>query len=233
MYKRQEQTGVVDKATWYKIAYIFISIKKLAELNSEGLRLDEVSRQYKEELSVGMQDPQVKNLQYFLAVIGAYYDAVMPVEITGYFGEQTENSVKSFQKVYGLEPTGVVNRATWIDIYRAYDGIIQSIPIDDGDDVILFQESILKEGMTSNEVKLLQQYLTYINQSYPNIPAVNDTGYFGPVTRSSVLAFQRQFGLNPNGIVGAVTWNEIAGLYSDLKYGFDKRPYQNPGYTIK
>lgn len=228
-----EQTGVVDKATWYKIAYIFISIKKLAELNSEGLRLDEVSRQYKEELSVGMQDPQVKNLQYFLAVIGAYYDAVMPVEITGYFGEQTENSVKSFQKVYGLEPTGVVNRATWIDIYRAYDGIIQSIPIDDGDDVILFQESILKEGMTSNEVKLLQQYLTYINQSYPNIPAVNDTGYFGPVTRSSVLAFQRQFGLNPNGIVGAVTWNEIAGLYSDLKYGFDKRPYQNPGYTIK
>lgn len=226
------QTGVVDKATWYKIAYIYVSVKRLAELNSEGLSQDEVSRQYKEELSQGMQDSQVRNLQYFLAVIGAYYDAVQPVEITGYFGPETEASVRSFQRVYGLPETGVVNRATWFDIYRAYDGIIQSVPVDDGDDVILFQGSILKEGMTSDEVKLLQEYLTFINQSYPNIPAVNNTGYFGPVTRSSVLAFQRQFGLPANGIVGAATWNEIAGLYSDLKYGFDKRPYQNPGYTI-
>ena len=111
--------------------------------------------------------------------------------------------------------------------------IIQSIPIDDGEDVILFQGTILKEGMSNDEIKRLQEYLTFINQTYPNIPAVNNTGYFGPVTRSSVLAFQRQFGLPQNGLVGAVTWNEIVGLYSDLKYGFDKRPYQNPGYTIK
>lgn len=45
------QTGVVDKATWYKIAYIFTSVKKLAELNSEGLRLEEVDKQFKEDLS--------------------------------------------------------------------------------------------------------------------------------------------------------------------------------------
>lgn len=157
----------------------------------------------------------------------------MPVDITGYYGSETEASVRSFQKTYGLPETGTVNRATWFDIYRAYDGIIQSIPIDDGEDVILFQGTILKEGMSNDEIKRLQEYLTFINQTYPNIPAVNNTGYFGPVTRSSVLAFQRQFGLPQNGLVGAVTWNEIVGLYSDLKYGFDKRPYQNPGYTIK
>ena len=39
--------------------------------------------------------------------------------------------------------------------------------------------------------------------------------------------------LSANGIVGAAAWNEIAGVYSDLKYGFDKRPYQNPGYVIQ
>lgn len=33
------ETGVVNEATWYKIAYIYISVKKLSELNSEGLRL--------------------------------------------------------------------------------------------------------------------------------------------------------------------------------------------------
>ena len=73
------QTGVVDKATWYKIAYIFTSVKKLAELNSEGLRLEEVDKQFKEDLSPGMQNNEVKILQYFLAVIGAYYDSIMPV----------------------------------------------------------------------------------------------------------------------------------------------------------
>ena len=32
------QTGMVDEATWYQIAYIYISVKNLAELNSEGVR---------------------------------------------------------------------------------------------------------------------------------------------------------------------------------------------------
>ena len=81
-------------------------------------------------------------------------------------------------------------------------------------------------------MRIIQEYLTYIHGTYPNIPAVNNTGYFGPVTRQAVTEFQRQFGINPTGIVGAVTWDQIAGVYSDLRYGFDKRPYQEPGYTI-
>ena len=106
-------------------------------------------------------------------------------------------------------------------------------PIDESVDVILFQGRVLKEGMSGEDVKKMQEYLSYINKSYPNIPAVNNTGYFGPMTKSSVIAFQRQFGINPTGYVGALTWNEIASVYSDLKYGFDKQPFQNPGFTIK
>ena len=210
-----------------------MSVKRLAELNSEGLSMEDIQQQYKEELVPGMQSIEVKNLQYYLAVIGAYYEAVAPVSITGYYGNETENSVRSFQRVYGLEETGTVNRQVWIDIYRAYRGIIDAVPIDDSVDVILFQGRILKEGMSGEDVKRIQEYLTYINKSYPGIPAVNNTGYYGPLTRASVLAFQRQFGINQTGFVGAVTWNAIASLYSDLKYGFDKQPFQNPGFTIK
>lgn len=227
-----DPTGVVDKSTWYKIEYIFTSVKRLSELNSEGLRLEEVAKQFTEVLSMGMQSNEVRNLQYFLAVIGAYYEQVPPVPITGYFGEQTENSVKAFQRVYGLPETGIVDRQTWEDIYRAYDGIVQSVPVTAGNDVILYQGRILQEGMTSDSIRILQEYLTFIHETYPDIPAVNNTGYFGPVTKSAVIAFQNRFGIKPTGVVGAVTWNEIAGVYSDLKYGYDKRPYQNPGYTI-
>lgn len=225
-------TGMVDKATWYKIAYIYISVKRLAELNSEGLSIEEVSKQYSEELRIGMDGSEIKNLQYYLAVVGAYYQNVQPVDITGYFGEQTEISVKSFQKVFGLPETGVVDRKTWNDLYRAYLGIIESIPLNEGDDIVIYPGIVLKEGMTDEYVRILQNYLSYIHETYPAIPAVNATGYFGPLTKASVTAFQRQSGLNPNGLVNADTWNEIANQYSVLKYGYEKQPYQYPGYVI-
>lgn len=225
-------TGVVNEATWYKITYIFTSVKRISELNSEGLTLEELPRQYAQEVRIGMQGDEVRIVQYYLAVIGAYYEAVSPVSITGYFGEETEKSVKSFQRVFGLPQTGIVDRLTWNDMFRAYQGIAESLPFTSSADVVLYPGTVFKEGVTSDYVRILQEYLTFINQSYPNIPAVSNTGYFGPLTRQAVIEFQRQFGLTPNGLVGGPTWDAIAGLYSDLRFGFDKRPYQNPGYTI-
>lgn len=224
-------TGIVDQATWYRITYIYTSVKHIAELNSEGVRWDEIENRYTEDLKIGMQSVEVSVLQYYLAVIGAYYAAVEPVEITGYFGEKTERSVRSFQRVFGLPQTGEVDRATRNDLYRAYQGIAESVP-PKYTAVALYPGTVLREGVSGESVRLIQEYLTYINRTYSNIPAVNNTGYFGPLTRQSVTAFQRAFGIDPTGIVGAVTWDKIAEIYSDLRYGFDKRPYQSPGYTI-
>ena len=227
----QEVTGVVEQSTWYRITSIYTAVKRIAELDSEGVRLEEVTPSFTEDLSIGMQSDEVRMLQYYLAVIGAYYEAVQPVEITGYFGEQTEKSVKSFQRVFGLPQTGMVDRATRNDLYRAYKGIAESVK-PDYTAVALYPGTVLREGDSNSNVRIIQEYLTFIHDTYTNIPAVNNTGYFGPITRQAVTEFQRQFGINPTGIVGAVTWDAIAGVYSDLKYGFDKRPYQEPGYTI-
>ena len=117
-------TGIVDEATWYRIAYIYTSVKRLAELDSEGIAQEEFPAQYVEDLHIGMQGQMVRSLQYYLAMVGAYYATVLPVPITGYFGSQTEDSVKSFQRTYGLPQTGIVDRTTWYDLYRAYMGII-------------------------------------------------------------------------------------------------------------
>ena len=228
------QTGAVDKATWYRIAYIYTSVKRLAELDSEGISIDELPLQFEETLAPSSVNEQVRGLQYFLAVIGAYYESVEPLEITGVYDAQTERSVRSFQRVYGLPVTGIVDEATWDDIYRAYAGIAASLPVEDAEWIpLLYPGFVLQEGLTSEYVRVLQQYLTYIHRSIPNIPEVRDTGYFGPVTKAAVTAFQRWAGLTPNGAVGAVTWDGIAGLYSDLRFGYEKRPYQAPGYTIK
>ncbi|MDO5560335.1 MAG: peptidoglycan-binding protein [Oscillospiraceae bacterium] len=226
------QTGTVNEATWYKIAYIFTSVKRLSELDSEGIRISDLPSQYEGDLRIGMQNQNVRALQYYLATIAAYYVRVSPVSITGYYGEETENSVRSFQDVYGLPATGIVDEQTWSDIYRAYAGIVESVPFSDEDTVRLYPGTVLREGVTNDSVRVLQEYLSYISKTYPDIPSVNATGYFGPVTRSAVIAFQKRAGLAQNGVVGAATWNEIASLYSDLKFGAQKQPFQFPGYTI-
>ena len=227
-----EQTGIVNASTWYRMTYIYTSVKHIAELDSEGVRLEEIAPAFTEDLKIGMQSIEVSVLQYYLAVIGAYYEAVIPVEITGYFGELTERSLKSFQRVFGLPQTGEADRATRNDLYRAYQGIADAVK-PQYTAVALYPGTVLREGISSDSVRIIQEYLTYINRTYPNIPAVSNTGYFGPLTKQSVTAFQRQFGIDATGIVGAVTWDKIAEVYSDLRFGFDKRPYQNPGYTIK
>lgn len=229
------RTGIIDKATWYKIGYIFTSVKKLSELSSEGISLQDISQQFVGEIKPGDTGKAVRIVQYYLSVIGAYYDAVSPAEVTGVYDAQTENSVKSFQKVFGLPETGIIDQATWNDMYRAYSGIVKNVPVNFGSEtIVLFPGINLKEGITSDYVKILQQYLTYINQTYPSIPPVNNTGYFGPMTKASVTAFQKEFGIEPaNGIVGAVTWSAIADVYSNLRYGEIKRPEQFPGFTIK
>lgn len=227
-------TGVVDEATWYKIAYIYISVKKLAELSSEGLSLEDVSRELPETLQKGDSGTPVMVLQYYLAVIGAYYERIPPVDITGYYGVMTEDSVRAFQQVFGLTANGVVNTVTWNEIYNAYAGIVESVPVSSAETgVALFPNIILTEGTTSEYVRLLQQYLSFISKTYTNIPDVNPTGYFGPMTKTSVTAFQTEFGIEPTGIVASPTWDRITEVYSDLRFGFDKRPFQFPGYTIK
>ena len=228
------ETGIIDKATWYKIEYIYTSVKRLAELDSEGISPNEFPAQFQETLSENMRNEQVRGLQYFLAVIGAYYEAVQPLQITGVYDEQTERSVRSFQKLFGLPQTGEVNERTWDDIYRAYAGIVESIPTDVAEYIpVPYPATVLQEGVTSDYVRILQEYLSFIHETIPEIPAVRNTGYFGPLTRASVTAFQRYSGLPENGAVGVVTWDAISGLYSDLRFGYDKRPYQAPGYVIR
>ena len=79
---------------------------------------------------------------------------------------------------------------------------------------------------------MFPQVIVYPRQPDPEIPTVNATGYFGPMTKASVMAFQELFGYPKTGVVGTAVWNAITSLYSDLKYGYDKQPYQAPGYTI-
>lgn len=225
--------GLVGSGTWYTVIRIYNAVKRLNELDSEGIRLEEVTKQYPGVLSFGSQGIGVSNLQYFLSYLSDFYSSISPLNIDGSFGNETRESVISAQKTFGLDEDGVVGEATWNAIYNAYRGIIATIPLNyvEGN-VLPFPGTVLRVGSDNDAVLLLQQYINVIAQVYPEVNSVELTGYFGTQTDAAVKAIQRLFGLDDNGIVGTVTWEAVTSLYSDIINGSRLNDGQYPGFEI-
>lgn len=225
------EDGIIGKETWYRIAYLYTSVKRLAELDSEGIALEEIKKQYSNLIRPGDTGDEVRVIQYFLAVVGNFYDTVPVPPINGEFDSATESAVRAFQRTAGLPEDGIVGEQTWHELYNAYRGIIDTLVIPENR-IAPYPGEPLALGSTGQYVTFLQEYLTVISQTYPAIPTVTVNGTFDAQTQAAVEAFQREFGLSPNGLVGANTWARIGSLYEDLTVGMEKQTGQNPGYTI-
>ena len=225
--------GVVGKSTWYNVQNIYIGVKRLTDLSAEAIRFDEISQQFPEVLREGDVGIGVANLQYYLDFLSVYYNTIPPIPSDGVFGPSTRAAVESAQRTFSLPVDGVVGEATWYAIYNAYLGIARTVPLQYTEGVIVpYQGVVLRIGADSQEVRLLQEYLNYIARSYPSIPTVTPTGYFGPRTQEAVIAFQNEFQLEPTGTVGAITWQEITDQYETLFLGSQLQNGQYPGYEI-
>lgn len=225
--------GIIGPATWYYIRRIYNGVKRLNELDSEGITPEEVTAQFPGVLREGDSSLGVANLQYFINYLSGFYSTIPPLAVDGTFGPTTRAAVIDLQNTFGLPADGIVGEFTWKALYDAYLGIVATIPLQYTEgNVVPFPGVILRLGATGDEVRLLQEYLNYIARSFTEIPQVNTTGYFGTATREAVLSFQRLFGLPQNGRVGAATWEAITDIYSDLYNGASLGEGQYPGFEL-
>ena len=225
--------GIIGKSTWYTIQNVYIGVKKLNDLNSEGIQPEEVTQQYPGSLQLGSTGGGTRNLQFFLNYLSGFYNTIPPVTVDGVFGQSTEDAVRAAQRTFGLLIDGIVGEQTWNQIYRAYRGIVTTIPLEYAEGfTVPYQGNPLRIGSEAEEVRLLQEYLNYIALSYPSIPTLPVTGYFGPRTQEAVIAFQTLEGLEPNGLVQATTWTAITDLYDTLYRGAQLQEGQYPGFEV-
>ena len=225
--------GVVGKSTWYAIQFIYNAVKRLNEVNSEGIELSEVTQQFSKTTSEGDTGVEVQNIQYLISYLSQFYSTIPPVDIDGIYGRNTSDAVRAVQRTFDLPVTGDVDFATWDVMYRTYLSFIETIPFEYVEGNVLPYPGVpLRIGVEDDSVRVLQEYLRYISEFIPEIPTVNVTGYFGTQTRAAVTAFQQLYGITPTGTVGSVTWNAIADLYSDLYNGNRLGDGQYPGYEI-
>ena len=226
--------GLVGRATWNEIQFIYNAVKKLYSVNSEGLTINELTTRYPGTLSEGDSGEGVLNVQYYLSYIALFVPTVSATATDGAYGPNTSAAVRSFQKTYGLTESGVVDRLTWDTIENVYYGIVSEIDYEFRAGRILpFPGRILRIGIEGSDVRTLQEYLNYISESYPQIPRVNVDGSFGERTAEQVRQFKVVFGLpSESDRVNASTWDAIASVYDDLYNGNTVNAGQFPGYEI-
>ncbi|MDD4850017.1 MAG: peptidoglycan-binding protein [Gemmiger sp.] len=218
--------GVVGRATWNKASYIYVSVKDLAELTSEGEKLDAVNSSGAWPGTVlrrGSTGSGVEQIQFWLSGLAQFQSNIPTVAVDGNFGLGTENSVKAFQKSAGLTQDGVVGQATWDALYLAF---IRALSDAGG---TAYPGTALRTGSTGVQVRQVQFWLRLAADNYTALSPVAVDGRFGSGTAAAVSAFQQYFGLSADGVVGRATWgklNEVGIAVANKLVGQNVQPGQ-------
>ena len=125
--------GVVGRSTWYKISYIYVSVKDLAELTSEGETfsgtLPDSSWNFGSSvLKQGSTGSEVEQMQFWLSTLAQYESSIPSVTVDGVYGSGTAAAVRAFQRLYGLTVDGIVGRKTWDSLYGKASALRSSGP---------------------------------------------------------------------------------------------------------
>ena len=206
-------TGVVDKGTWYKIKYVYTSVKKLSDLYSEGITEEEATFLYTDELKYGDTGIEVEYVHYFLDAI-AFLDKDIPrLPTNSIYGDNTITMVRAFQEKYNLPVTGVFTYTDWTVLKNAYRNILNSFPQEYKDYINeLYPDYFLTRGMSGEAVRRFQKFLLAICQYDKSIPGVRVNGIFDELTQNSVFKLQEDYGFDINGVVGPLLWSKVVEL---------------------
>lgn len=153
-----------------------------------------VHAQITQQLFYGNSSSQVMELQTDLKSLGFFNNTA-----TGYFGNVTYNSVKSFQTSAGVNTSGNLDFVTLNKLNKA----------------LASEPSVLTYGVKHDRVSELQTYLHDLGYL-----SVLPTGFYGSLTTSAVSNFQKDSGL-------AITGNADSALFTALYNAIDKKyaPY--------
>ena len=170
----------------------------------------------------GSVGPNVVVIQTELNRISQNYPAIPKVSaVDGIFGAATENSITAFQKIFNLNPDGVVGPATWYALVRLYTAVTSLSELRSQGQrfytIAWNKGRPLVPGDRGIQVEHLQYMLRVLAAYISQIPSVAVDGIYGSASRSAVLAAQGYFSLPQTGTVDLTTWNEIYDQFAGIE----------------
>ncbi|MEG2929729.1 MAG: peptidoglycan-binding protein, partial [Oscillospiraceae bacterium] len=191
--------------------------KKLAQLTSEGEAIDDGAYPGK-VVRRGDKGRNVLIVQFYINQTAVYVDSIDEVALDGIFGAALETSVKEFQKFFNLTADGKVGELTWNKMYEIFLSIKNgvTVPPQTQPNADKYPGTPLQIGSSGTNVVKVQNWLNGVSKVYTTVPSVTADGKFGPLTKNSVMAFQKRFGLIQDGIVGTATWGKLYSVWQGL-----------------
>ena len=159
------------------------------------------------------KEKAIAELQSYLRNLSRTDSDIERVVPDGIFGEETKNSVKSFQRKYGFEENGIVDYDLWTKITEENDKAVflYSEPRQAGR--ISNSDLPLTVGMKNNIIYHLKTMLLFLSQRHNNFNAVTVNDIFDKEAEESILQWQRVIRAPDSGIVDKATWNSLADYY--------------------
>jgi peptidoglycan hydrolase-like protein with peptidoglycan-binding domain len=163
-----------------------------------------------------------QNLQRYLRQL-AYFEPEIPLApIDGTAGEDTTAAIREFQRLNGLNITGVADKETWDRIYGEYLLSLERAlpPIPFSPFPLTPMDYSAKMGDRGFLVQAIQHILAEISLIYKIFPEIEESGVFDEATENAVKTLQRGYSLEETGAVDRRTWNALVrqyekrGLYS-------------------
>jgi peptidoglycan hydrolase-like protein with peptidoglycan-binding domain len=162
----------------------------------------------------------VRELQTFLNAQGITDAQGRPLQLDGRFGQRTEEAIRRFQREQGLQVDGMVGRATLAAIQALQAPTIapepepQAAPATAIDRLQQHIEggALLRRRSNGDAVRELQTFLHAQGITDARGRPLQLDGRFGQRTEEAVRRFQREQGLQVDGVVGRATLAAIQAL---------------------
>ena len=150
-------------------------------------------------LNRGDRSGYVQLLQQMLNRISLNYPSIPQLNPDGIYGALTEQAVRQFQDIFGLEPDGVVGQATWYAVVRLYVAVTRLTE--------LYTEGINLESLSFDffaplslgeygpKVQQARYMLAVLGQFIEEVPPIEVSTVYDQDTVQAVEAFQRYDGL--------------------------------------
>lgn len=155
----------------------------------------------------------IKELQQSLRDIAKVDSDIISVIPDGIFGEETEDSVKSFQRKHGFTDTGVVDFALWSKIAeerkKALFELSEPVQV-----IKISREDLpLVLGQESAQIHMLNMMLNELSARHDNFSNVGHGNVFTNETEAQVKNWQAVIAHDITGEVDKQTWNTLALYY--------------------
>ena len=152
----------------------------------------------------------IRSLQTMLRVIAENdprHETIVP---DGIYGPETISAVSAFQRLHGLQVTGITDQPTWEAVVAQYKPALINIDEAQPIEVILNPNQIIRRGERHPVIYLTQGILAVLSEVHQSIAAPGMNGILDGSTADSLASFQQLHNLPMTGELDKQTWKLLA-----------------------